>query len=95
MARKIDASRLRHRLVVQGLVVTRRTKSDPLLQKTAAAATSRAPRRAADVAGSRRAAIESGTTVMREAQGLPMLTRQGPSARARDGTGALDRMCDM
>jgi hypothetical protein len=43
--------------VVQGLVVTRRAMSPPLLQHTAAEATSRAPRRAADVAGSRRVAL--------------------------------------
>src|SRR6266849_5901597 len=45
--RKSEAKRLRHRLVVQGLVVTRRAMSPPLLQHNAAPATSRAPRRAA------------------------------------------------
>src|SRR2546425_11037694 len=46
-ARKIEAERLRHRLVVHGLVVTRRAMRPPLLQQTAAQATSRAPRRVA------------------------------------------------
>ena len=44
-----EAKKLRHRLVVQGSVRTRRTMSPPLLQHSAAAATSRAPRRAAGV----------------------------------------------
>ena len=43
--RKSEAKRPRQRLVVQGLVVTRRATSPPLLQQTAAQATSRAPRR--------------------------------------------------
>src|SRR4030095_5303281 len=49
-ARNTAAKRLRHRLVVQGAVLTRRTMSPPLLQHNAAAATKRAPRRAAGVA---------------------------------------------
>ena len=49
-ARKSEAKRLRQRLVVQGVVVTRRAMSPPLLQHTAAQATSRAPRREAGVA---------------------------------------------
>ncbi len=56
-AKNSEANRLRQRLVVQGLVVTRRAMSPPLLQQTAAQATSRPPRRAADVAGSRRVAL--------------------------------------
>src|SRR5712691_3660608 len=47
--RKSEAKTLRHRLVVQGLVVTRRAMSPPLLQQTAAQATSRTPRRLAGV----------------------------------------------
>src|SRR5882724_246119 len=47
--RKSDAKRLRHKLVVQGPVVTRRAIRPPLLQQTAAQATSRAPRRVAGV----------------------------------------------
>src|SRR6267142_6840097 len=43
--RNSEAKRLRHRLVVQGLVATRRAMSPPLLQHTAAQATNRAPRR--------------------------------------------------
>src|SRR5688572_18865882 len=46
-ARKSEAKRLRHRLVVHGLVVTRRAMRPPLLQHIAAHATSRAPRRVA------------------------------------------------
>src|SRR5256885_9884340 len=49
-ARKIEAERLRHKLVVHGLVVTRRAMRPPLLQQTAAQGTSRAPR---PVAGGR------------------------------------------
>src|SRR5260370_27268239 len=60
--RKSEAKTLRHRLVVQGLVVTRRAMSPPLLQQTAAQATSRTPRRLEGVAGSRRVATESGAT---------------------------------
>src|SRR3989442_8944210 len=55
--RKSEAKRLRHRLVVHGLVVTRRAMRPPLLQQTAAQATSRAPRRAAGVAPSRPLAV--------------------------------------
>src|SRR5215470_8902613 len=56
-ARKSEAKTLRQRLVVQGLVPTSRTMSPPLLQHTAAQATSRAPRRVAGVACSRRVAL--------------------------------------
>src|SRR5439155_6155681 len=55
--RKSEANRLRQRLVVHGLVVTRRAMRPPLLQQTAAQATSRAPRREAGVASSRRVAL--------------------------------------
>src|SRR5215467_11736214 len=65
--RDSEAKKLRHRLVVQGDVPTRRTMSDPLLQHTAAQATSNAPRRVAS-AGSRHVATESGADVMSEAQ---------------------------
>jgi hypothetical protein len=44
-ARTTEAKTLRHRLVVQESVWTRRTMRPPLLQHTAAAATRRAPRR--------------------------------------------------
>jgi hypothetical protein len=50
VARKSEANTLRQRLVVQGLVPTSRTMSPPLLQHTAAQATSKAPRRVAGVA---------------------------------------------
>src|SRR5437879_11217698 len=43
-ARKIEAETLRHRLVVHGLVVTRRAMRPPLLQQTAAPPTPRHPR---------------------------------------------------
>src|SRR5215472_16166582 len=43
-ARNIVAKTLRQRLVVHDVVVTRRAMSPPLLQHTAAQATSRAPR---------------------------------------------------
>src|SRR5690349_19628052 len=57
MLRKSAAKTLRQRLVVQGLVPTSRTMRPPLLQHTAAQATSRAPRRVAGVACSRRVAL--------------------------------------
>src|SRR5262249_36249123 len=65
-ARNTEAKKLRHRLVVQGDVPTRRTMSDPLLQHSAAQATRSAPRRVASVAGSRHVATESGADVMSE-----------------------------
>src|SRR5262245_22717304 len=71
-ARKTDAKKLRHRVVVQALVVTRRAMSPPLLQHNAAQATSRAPRRASGVVGARRRATESGADVMSVAQGRLM-----------------------
>src|SRR6266849_7261347 len=73
-ARKSEAKRLRHRLVVQGLVVTRRAMSPPLLQHIAAQATSSTPRRVAGAAGSRRGATESGAPVMSETQAGTILT---------------------
>src|SRR5213594_232452 len=72
-ARNSEAKKLRHRVVVQGEVSTRRTMSDPLLQHNAAQATSSAPRRVASVAGSRHVATESGADVMSEAQAETML----------------------
>src|SRR5262249_12470497 len=51
------AKTLRQRLVVQGLVLTSRTMRPPLLQHTAAQATSIAPRRVTGVASSRRVAL--------------------------------------
>src|SRR2546425_8369761 len=84
-ARKSDAKRLRHRLVVHGLVPTRRTMSAPLLQQIAAQATSSAPRRVAGVEGSRHVATESGATVMSEAQAATML-----SGTPRSTAGPLD-----
>src|SRR5882672_3014144 len=72
--RNTDANRLRHRLVVHGLVVTSRAMSPPLLQHTAAQPTSKAPRRAAGIAGSRRVANESGAAVIGMAQRAPMLS---------------------
>src|SRR5882724_5158606 len=59
-ARTTEAKRLRHRLVVQESVWTRRTMRPPLLQHTAAAATRRAPRRAAGIAGARSVTSGSG-----------------------------------
>src|SRR2546428_3155206 len=61
--RNSDAKRPRHRLVVHGPVVTRRAISPPLLQHTAAQATSRPPRRAASglkVTHRRRQGLELG-----------------------------------
>src|SRR5262249_12118369 len=48
-ARKSEAKRLRHRLVVHGLVVTRRAMSPPLPQPVAAQATNTTPRRVASL----------------------------------------------
>src|SRR6185436_1370352 len=59
-ARHTEAKTLRHRLVVHGSVCTRRTMRPPLLQHSAAAATSRAPRRAAGIAGAGRVTSGSG-----------------------------------
>src|SRR2546422_1683027 len=50
--RKIDAKKLRQKLVVHGLVVTRRAMRPPVLQQIAADATSSAPRRLGAVIGS-------------------------------------------
>src|SRR5207244_11534781 len=72
-ARNSAAKKLRHRVAVQGGVPTRRTMSDPLLQHSAAQATSSTPRRVAGVAGSRHVATESGADVMSEAQARTML----------------------
>jgi hypothetical protein len=58
--RKSEAKALRQKLVVHGPVPTRRAMSAPLLQQTAAPATSNAPRRAAGVAGARRVDDASG-----------------------------------
>src|SRR2546425_11588909 len=73
--RNSDAKRPRHRLVVHGPVVTRRAISPPLLQHTAAQATSRPPRPAA-----------SGLKVtQRRRQGLQLgATRRGRNDRAHD-----------
>src|SRR6267142_4098241 len=87
-ARNNEAKRLRHRLVVQGLVVTRRAMSPPLLQHIAAQATSRAPRRLAGVAESRRGATESGATAMSEARAGTMLSAM---PRPTAGPSKLDR----
>lgn len=76
-----DANRLRHRLVVHGLVVTSLAMSPPLLQHTAAHPTSRAPRRAAGMGESRRVATESGAAVIGMAQRAPMLSGRGGTAR--------------
>src|SRR5262245_8320020 len=68
-ARKMEAKTLRHRFVVHGPVVTRRAMRPPLLQQSAAQATSRTPRRAAGIAGFRRIAIESDETAMKGGAG--------------------------